>query len=237
MPSDGDTSSPQGTLPDGWLVPGLRRRTAREFVYETLRRAILRGSIAVETRIVQADVAKQLQVSTTPVREALRDLAAEDLVRIDPHRGAIVRGLDLEEVAEIYELRMLLEPVSIRKAAARITDEQVERAERLYVQMAEEVDPGTWGELNRDFHAIFAEAADSSYLSKILGMLRDSATSYVRISIELRPEQAHQANREHRELLDACQDKNADAAAEVVARHLEGTWKTIVRGQQGAQDS
>ena len=62
------------------------------------------------TRIIQSEIASQLEVSVTPVREALRDLAAEELVIFDPHRGALVRSLDLEEVKEIYQLRMVLSP-------------------------------------------------------------------------------------------------------------------------------
>ncbi|MFD0478644.1 GntR family transcriptional regulator [Nonomuraea thailandensis] len=141
------------------LKPGPPARTAHAFVYETLRRAILGGDLPLGYRLVQADIAAQLKVSITPVREALRDLAGEGLIRIDAHKGAMLREFDLSEVREIYELRRMLEPVSIRKAVERITDDEIDRAEGLRRRMRDELDPGEWVELNRRFHAVFGDAA------------------------------------------------------------------------------
>ena len=81
------------------------RQTAHEYVREVLRRAILSGDIPVGSRLVQAELATTLEVSTTPVREALRDLASEGLIQFDPHRGAVVSELSGEELQEIYEIR------------------------------------------------------------------------------------------------------------------------------------
>jgi DNA-binding transcriptional regulator YhcF (GntR family) len=96
------------------LGPGPKRQTAHQYVVESLRNAIVEGVLTPGTRLIQAAIAEELEVSTTPVREALQDLAAEGLVRLDPHRGAIVYGFDLAECREIYELRMLLEELRPR---------------------------------------------------------------------------------------------------------------------------
>src|SRR5690242_7828107 len=85
------------------------RRTAHEFVRESLRRAILRGDLTGGERLIQADIAATLEVSTTPVREALRDLAAEGLISLDRHRGGVVRGLNWEDMEEIRKIRHQLE--------------------------------------------------------------------------------------------------------------------------------
>ena len=79
------------------------RQTAHEFVRSVLRRAILSGELAGGTRLVQAELAAVLEVSTTPVREALRELASEGLVRFDPHRGAVVQELSGEERGAILQ--------------------------------------------------------------------------------------------------------------------------------------
>lgn len=100
------------------------------------RRAILRGDLREGTRLQQNALAKQLQVSTTPVRETLGRLAGDGLVRIDPHRGVLVRGLDDDELEEIYQLRQILEPIATRKAE-RITDKELDEAER-YWQLMED---------------------------------------------------------------------------------------------------
>src|SRR3990172_11947171 len=92
------------------------RQTAHEFVRGVLRRAILNGELASGSRLVQAELAAMLDVSTTPVREALRDLATEGLVQFDPHRGAIVSELSSEDVHAISAFRTVLDPLALGRA-------------------------------------------------------------------------------------------------------------------------
>lgn len=203
-------------------------RTAQQLAYEVVRRAIMRGALVPGTRLTQNQLAEQLRLSTTPVREALRRLAGDGLVQIDAHRGAIVRGLDRAELSEIYELRLLLEPLAIRKAAERITESELVRAEGLWEQMSDHGDIGAWSEVNRDFHAIFAQAAQSPTLTKILRGLRDSAAPYVRWSIVLYPDFPITANQEHRQLLDACRARDGDRAAQIEEKHLRATLAAVM---------
>jgi DNA-binding GntR family transcriptional regulator len=193
-----------------------------------VRRAILRGDLPPGTRLTQSDIAARLSLSTTPVREALRRLASEDLVRIDAHRGAIVRGVDKDELREIYEIRLLLEPLAMRKATLRITDDELDRAERLWQQMNDTSDPGDWAEANRAFHAVFADAASSTTLIRILGTLRDSAANYVRWLTVADPGLPVRANQEHRRLLDACRSRDADEAARIEEEHLLSTFRAMM---------
>lgn len=201
-----------------------RRMTAQQMAYAILRENILRGSLRPDTRLPQADIAAQLGLSTTPVREALQRLASEGLVRIDVHRGAIVRGLNVDELTEIYELRMVLEPLAIRKAALRITPPELSRAEELCTRMETLHDDATaWAEANRDFHALLAGAAHSPYLIEILQSLRDKAMPYVRLSMGLRDSFSETANTEHRQLVEACRNQEPETAAEIEMRHLAAT--------------
>lgn len=204
-----------------------RSRTAHEFVHTTLRHAILRGDLPGGTHLVQADLAAQLDVSTTPVREALRDLANEGIIRLDPHRGAIVRELRIDEVREIYEMRKVLEPMAIRLTVERVTDTQLERAAGLHQELKSEPDPGRWVELNRAFHRVFADAAGSPRLQSIIAGLRDSAAIYVGLSLKVRPSRMKTGNRDHRALLDAVRRRDAEAAAETELAHLESTMRAI----------
>lgn len=208
--------------------PGAHPRTAQQLAYEVVRRAILRGQLAPGTRLAQGELAARLSLSTTPVREALRRLASEGLVRIDAHRGAIVRGVDKDELREIYEIRLLLEPLAIRKAVLRLTEPELDRAEQLWRVMDDPSDMGDWAEANRAFHAVFAAAAASPTLIRITGALRDSASHYVHWLGVADPELPLRANQEHRRLLDACRDRDADRAAEVEEEHLTSTFEAMM---------
>jgi DNA-binding GntR family transcriptional regulator len=201
-------------------------------VLTTLRSAILGGTLAGGTRLVQTELAAQLEVSTTPVREALRDLATEGLVFFDPHRGAVVRSLDIDEVREIYELRITLEPLMVRRVVDRLTDEQLAEAEELARRMREETNLSVWVDLNRDFHAIFSETSDGSRLAGILASLRDSASAYVSLSLEARPEQVPEANEEHSELVRLYRDRDANGVVELTLRHLRSTLSAIEQAHE-----
>src|SRR5687767_15583832 len=116
------------------------RRTAHEFVKDSLRRAILRGDLSGGARLIQADLAAMLNVSTTPVREALRDLATEGLITLDRHRGGVVRELNWQEMEAIRLIRHQLEPLAVRLVVENITDAELDEAERFRGRMAKERD-------------------------------------------------------------------------------------------------
>jgi DNA-binding GntR family transcriptional regulator len=214
-------------MPLDKFAPPARTRTAHEFVRETLRAAVLDGTLAGGARLVQSELAERLGVSTTPVREALRDLATERLVVFDPHRGALVRTLDIGEVRELYELRMTLEPLMVRRVIAAITPDQLARAEDLQRRMEKPCEIATWVELNRDFHAVFSEIDDSSRLATILAGLRDSAAVYVALSLGSRPQQVEEANAEHAALLDLYRKGSVEKAVALTVTHLQATLAAI----------
>lgn len=231
-PVPGDPS-PDGsggdTVPlDLNFTPGRYPRTAQQLAYDVLRRSIMNGTIPPGTRLTQTQVALQLSLSTTPVREALRRLAGDELVRIDAHRGAIVRGLDEHELREIYELRLLLEPLGIQKAVDNITEQELALAEELCRRMDDSSDLEAWSGWNRDFHAIFARSANSANLTRILQGLRDSAARYVQRSIVAHPEFPKAANDDHQRLLDACRARDGKAAAAIEREHLMRTLGAVL---------
>lgn len=212
-------------------------RTAHEYVKDSLRQAILRGTIPGGSRLVQKDVARDLQVSTTPVREALRDLATEGLIRLDPHRGAIVHRLSYEETYEIHDILKLLEPEAMKQACSALTDRTIEQAEALIEQMNDHSDPGRWADLNRQFHGVVIQDVKSKYLLDILRTLRDTAAMYVGRAIHQRPVQMEEANREHAEFIEVLRDGNARAAAEMSKRHLDLTLRTIEQSRHLLDES
>jgi len=214
------------------------RRTAHEYVRATLRAAILGGALQGGSRLVQADVARELGVSTTPVREALRDLATEGLVTLDAHRGGIVKRLSFAELYEIHELCQILEPEAMRRAVERIGDDELGAARELAERMEQETDPTRWTELNREFHAILTNAAGSQRLVTILRGLRDSAAPYVALAQRARdPEQVQTANRQHAEIIEAFLARDGDRCASLMHDHVELTVRDLVASRDLFDDS
>jgi DNA-binding GntR family transcriptional regulator len=206
-----------------------QRLTAHQFVHDTLRRAILSGALGGGTRLVQADLAAQLDVSTTPVREALRDLTVEGLVEFRPHMGAVVRELDLEELIEMYEIRKALEPLALRRAAERITPDELAQAESLLKAMDKEKDPAAWTELNTRFHGVFERAADAPFLQSVVRSVQDVAAIYVAHSLQLSPNRQAAGNREHRAILQALRRKDIKTAEQCLVKHLDSTLQSILK--------
>lgn len=199
------------------------RHTTQSIVAERVRIEILSGSLPPGSRLQQADLAKRMNTSTTPVREALRELASEGLVQLDPHRGVIVHQPSAEELAEIYWIRKILEPEAMTKTVEHITDDEIHAARELMDRMESEKDPGTWTMLNNQFHGILAQASRSPLLASILRNLRDRSSPYVASSMRHLDDRIRQANQEHAALLEACIDDDAATAIKITIAHLEAT--------------
>jgi DNA-binding GntR family transcriptional regulator len=195
-------------------------RTAHEFVRETLRQGILRGDLTGGSRLIQADLATQLRVSTTPVREALRDLATEGLITLDRHRGGVVRELNWDDMEEIRQIRLQLEPLAISMAVAGITDGQLAEAESVCDLMDGVDDLAGWVGLNLRFHSLFHEATGAKRLAAILTGLEEAASVYVAQAQRSHPEIRRRANAAHRALIEACRSRDVKKAIAAMDGHV-----------------
>jgi DNA-binding GntR family transcriptional regulator len=196
---------------------------ARRRVKMVLHRGIVTGTIPGGTRLVQSSVAAELAVSTRSVREALAELAAEGFVRFDQRGGAVVRELCRTELEDIFEIRMMLEPVATARAAMSAARVSLRPAIQLLVAMESETDATRWAEHNARFHHAIDLAGNSPRLVAILKNLRELSTLYITHSVLAVPDRARRANAEHEEILRAVFGHDPAAAADAVLRHLDGT--------------
>lgn len=205
----------------GLIAAGMSRRvTAVDLVRETLRSAILRGDLVGDTRLVQTEIATQLGVSTTPVREAMRDLASEGMITLDSHRIGTVRKPDWDEMVEIVEIRRSLEQVAIERAMVNISPEEMEAARRLADDLADEEDLGSWVQKNRDFHSVFHRATSTSRLGGILVDLESAGGVFVAQAQRLHPEIRRRAVADHYALLEAFESGDTPRAVEIQYTHI-----------------
>ncbi len=204
-----------------------RAVSASRKVKLVLHQGIVTGTIPGGTRLVQASIAEEMAVSTRLVRDALRELAAEGFVRLDDRGGAVVHELCRSELQDIYEIRMMLEPVATARAAKLATREAMLRAAGLLTLMEDEADCTVWAEHNSSFHNVIAEAGNSPRLVAILKNLRELSALYVTHSIVAMPGRAQHANAEHAQILRAVITRDAEAAADAALRHLDGTLRSL----------
>ncbi|MGI9585191.1 MAG: GntR family transcriptional regulator [Acidimicrobiia bacterium] len=203
-------------------TPPIRHRTTQAAVADMLRSEILQGRIPPGTRLLQNEIAENFETSTTPVREALRQLVAEGLLDGDAHRGVTVHQTSSMELSHIYELRLALEPIAMKATAQTITEDDLSAAEDLVDQMDEEDDPARWIELNASFHRLLADSSGRPLLASIVDNLRNLSSLYIAESLN-QVDRRQRANREHRDLVDSLRSHDIDQAVEAEQSHLEHT--------------
>ena len=145
------------------LVPSYDRQpvTAEEEAYSYLLDAICKGQYRTGDRLIAEDIANDIGMSRMPVREAFRRLAAEGLVTLRPNRGAIVSGLNIEEMREVFEMRSALEGLAIRLAVPKLGERQLARLERLLDEMDDyRDDSAEWVSRHRVFHEYLCSLAE-----------------------------------------------------------------------------
>jgi DNA-binding GntR family transcriptional regulator len=197
-----------------------RRITAVDLVRDALRAAILRGDLSGGSRLVQTEIANQLSVSTTPVREAMRDLASEGLITLDSHRIGTVRKPDWDEMVEITAIRRALEDFAIAKAMANITSAQLDAAKALADDLSREDDLGSWVQKNSQFHSIFHQATGTKRLGTMLQALEEAGGLFVAQAQRLHPEIRRRAIADHFALLEAYETQDLDHAVEIQLAHI-----------------
>ncbi|CAM3781467.1 Nta operon transcriptional regulator [Pseudomonas reidholzensis] len=212
---------PRLNVPDLGNIP-----STSEIITRHLRDAIIAGQFGEDEPIRQDDVASQFNVSKIPVREALKRLEAEGLVMFQRNRGAMVTRMSESELAQMFEVRMLLEDKVLRLAIPNMTDATFERAERICQEFIGENDVGRWAELNWELHACLYEPAQRPFLINLIRSVNDKLERYLRMQMSLSAGK-ERADHEHREILQACREGDVERAVGLLDKHIAGVCKTL----------
>ncbi|KHL18983.1 UNVERIFIED_CONTAM: hypothetical protein LK11_04460 [Mumia flava] len=193
-----------------------------------MRSQILDGRRRGGEWLREEDLAGELGVSRTPVREALRRLAADGLVRHEPHRGVQVQDWSLDDLEEIFELRGLLEPVGARLAATSpLLDLEVLEGLASRIELAATVrDIDTVTSLNNEFHAAVVTASGSRRLGGLLSSLVQVPIVHSTFA-HYTPTELTRSLGQHREILEALRSGDADWAESVMRSHIRHGWVAI----------
>lgn len=204
-----------------------RKLATHEFVAEVLREAITTGHLRANQPLPQDEIAAQLEVSHIPVREALRQLQSEGLVTYQANRGAQVSALAPDEIREIYEIRAILETAAIRRAVPLLDERDLGRAATTLDAAERSVDGAEWGTLDVEFHELIYRLDDRPRLRELIdGLLRRVDRYWLMHGLMLTHREVFQ--REHRALLEAVRNRDAQAAADLLGNHLAGAAERLV---------
>ncbi|MFZ0088933.1 MAG: GntR family transcriptional regulator [Solirubrobacteraceae bacterium] len=206
-------------------------------VQDELREAILAGRLEPGARLRAGALAERLQSSRTPVREALLLLAREGLVEIAPRRGASVRAFDAADVADLYEVRTLIEPRAAGLAAERIDEVELARLvgchERSIARdAADEASVSEQLMLNEQFHAVILAAARSPRLTAAMSAVGGIPRAF-RVSFWRDDYQRAQSLFCHRELITAIRARRPEVAETVMRMHLLGAGAFLAEVMAG----
>lgn len=194
-------------------------------VFQRIRDDILKGKYKEHDELRENTIGKELGVSRTPVREALRQLELEGLVSIIPNKGAYVTGISSKDVSDIYMIRSMLEGLCARWATENITDEQLDELDEIILLSEFHMKKEGGGsadqvaELDGKFHAILYEASNSKILSHVLTGFHKYVQLARRSSV-VSEERARKSIREHKQILRAIRDKDADLAEQLANEHI-----------------
>lgn len=203
----------------------------REQIYRHLRSKILNGALKPGTRLAEAALGKEIQVSRTPVREALLKLELEGLTHSLPRGGFIVSGPELKDIEEILDLRSLLECHAVRLAATRHTEKDLRALGVLVARAAECIGRKDFQGLydaNSKFHGLLYEATRSARFSKLMMVLMESILRFRKIGLQV-PDEAEKSVEGHRKILAALRRGDGDLAARLMAEHIEEARQAIIR--------
>jgi DNA-binding GntR family transcriptional regulator len=202
-------------------------------IYDALRVAIVSGRLEANGRINQDAVARELGCSKTPVREALRWLERDGLVRLEPNRGAFVAEFTDRDLFEIYELRELLEPHAAAIACAVATRADVAQLRDLRDRIAEiwNDDPMAAFELNREFHARLCAPCQNGLLLHLLGLVwsQQAALRIFTYYAQAGDAFADRTHAEHRTIIEAYAARDSAAVRELVRNHISEAHEATVR--------
>lgn len=208
---------------------GVQRQSLRDQAGRVLRAQVIAGELQPDTLYALGQIAEQLQISVTPIREALLDMVADGLIEMVPNRGFRVRLLTERDLDEIVELRLLLEPPAVRQITERgMVDDfaALRDLAALTETAAREGDWVTFLDTDRDMHLKLLGYLGNGRLTDLAGKLRDQTRLYGLDHIAGTHE-FFETTHEHIALLDAVEAGDADEAEKLTSRHLNharGVW-------------
>jgi len=195
----------------------------RDIVFDTLREAIISGTLAPGERLMEIQLAEDMGVSRTPVREAIRKLELEGFVVMIPRKGTYVAGFSMKQMSEVFEVRAALEELAVELSAERISDEELQQLENLLIRISNEIDGNdieTIVKLDEEFHDLLYKTARNSRLSSIINHITEQMHRYRTESLSY-PGRLKSMVEEHRNIVESIARRDGETAKKAAREHMD----------------
>ncbi len=202
---------------------------ASEKAYDYIKEKILNGSFHPAQRLVETQLASEIAVSRNSVRKALQQLEKDRLIAIETNKGAKVISLDINHILQYFEIRIALECVIMKAAAANITDAELARLTEAYDimrELCERQDYVSYSKNNIAFHNIIYAASRKPVIAAMISEIKTQLSRY-QIKTMLVPGRAKESLAEHKALLDALRARDTEKAVESITIHLSNVSETL----------
>jgi DNA-binding GntR family transcriptional regulator len=199
-------------------------------VYRALKTEIIKGSLKPGTKLSEGKIAEQMGVSRTPVREALKELAAEGFVKMNPNQAVVVSNASVEDIQEVLQIRGVLEGLAARLATKTINEEEIKELEKYQKQMeyyTKKDDVLAFSEMDAEFHELILNICGNNKLIQIRKNISDQAHRYRIRSLSI-PGRLKYSLKEHQEIVEALKRKDAEQADRLSQKHIENVLANIL---------
>ncbi len=203
----------------------------REIVCENLRDAIKKGILEPGERLMEVQIADELGISRTPVREAIRKLEQEGYVIMMPRRGTYVADVSESDIKEIFEIRSALESLATGLAARRIEQDEIEKLQNLLNEIEEYIAQGDMDkivETDIKFHELLYQFSRNERLAAIISNLKEQLSRFRTLSMSY-PGRLQETFEEHSEMVEAIADGDVSAARDAAEHHMERAEETLLK--------
>ena len=204
-------------------IDSIGRLPLSEQVYVTLKQAILTGALKPQGKLNEVKIAEQLNVRATPVREAFRKLAKDNLVVIKPWKGVTVKGYTPEEIIAMYQCREMMEGLGARLCAENCTDEQIEELQSICDAGIASSSPEDRVQINSRFHSLISFFSGNERVVDYLAEFREMVNRDMYIST-LDKGRTDLCDREHMEIMDAIRAHDPERAEQAMRKHIRNAF-------------
>lgn len=202
----------------------------RDIVFNTLRKAILKGELAPGERLMEKQLAEKMGVSRTPIREAIRKLELEGLVIMVPRKGAEVAKITEQDIKDVLEVRAALESLAVKLACKKMTKENIEELIRVnseFTRAARNVDVDVIIEKDIEFHDVIYHSTKNEKLIQIINNLREQIYRF-RVEYIRQMSDFSKLIKEHEDILESIKNRNTKLAQEIASKHIENQEKAVI---------